>query len=321
MRRTERFGWLEWLIVLGFVLSIALVGVSIVRSVHMVSRLHQDEPIRPWMTVPYVAHSYHVPSSILYRALGLPPGPHDRRPLADIARLQHRSVQDVIADLQKAITQARTSPLPSPTDPPGRAVSLSGQLLAAFALYGLPVLFGVVLLGSAGVPIPGVVVVIVAGALVQQGELNLWWVVGLACSAAILGDNIGYALGRFGRHHLAHRFIWRLGGESRLKDAEALAGKWSGFGIFLSRWLLTPFGALINLASGMGAYPYPRFLLFDVSGEVLWAIEYVLLGELLSNRIATVMDLLGQVSWVVVGLIGAIIFGWLIVRRLRQSRR
>jgi membrane-associated protein len=199
-------------------------------------------------------------------------------------------------------------------------VSLSGQLLAAFALYGLPVLFGVVLLGSAGIPVPGVVLVIAAGALVQQGEMNLWWVLGLTCSAAILGDNLGYAIGLSGGRRLAHRITRRVG-ESHLRDAEALARKWGGLGIFFSRWLLTPLGSSLNLASGMAAYPYLRFLLFDVSGEVLWTLEYVLLGELLSDRIGTLMDLLGQLPWVVLGLISAAIFGRSIGRHLRKSRR
>jgi hypothetical protein len=116
MRETEQSGRLEWLIILGFILSVVLVGVFIVRSFHVASTLRQDETIRPWMTVPYVAHSYRVSSSILYQALGLPPRPHDRRPLAQIARAQQRPVQDVIADLHKAILEARaSSPPPSPT--------------------------------------------------------------------------------------------------------------------------------------------------------------------------------------------------------------
>jgi hypothetical protein len=122
MKNTGWFGRREWLILLGFVLSVALAGVFAVRSFHDVARLHQDEPIRSWMTVPYVAQSYQVSPSILYQALGLPSRPQDRRPLSAIAQAQHRSVQDVIAGLQRAIVQARSSPppsAPSPQNPPG----------------------------------------------------------------------------------------------------------------------------------------------------------------------------------------------------------
>jgi hypothetical protein len=121
VKKTGRFDWHEWLIILGFVLSLALVGVFVARSVHVVRQLHQDEPIRPWMTVTYVAHSYRVSSSILFQALGLPARPRDRRPLSTIARAQNRPVQDLIADLQRAIAQARSLPPPSPPNPPGSA--------------------------------------------------------------------------------------------------------------------------------------------------------------------------------------------------------
>jgi membrane protein DedA with SNARE-associated domain len=185
----------------------------------------------------------------------------------------------------------------------------------------MPVLFAVVLMGSAGLPLPGVILVIAAGALVQQGELNLWWVIGLTCSAAILGDSIGYAIGLTGGRRLAHRITGRFGGQSRLLAAEALARKWGGPGIFFSRWLLTPLGSSINLVSGMAAYPYHRFLFFDVTGEILWAIEYVLLGVLLGNRLGSLMDLESQIPWIVVGLIGAAIFGRGIVRYVRNHNR
>ncbi len=200
-------------------------------------------------------------------------------------------------------------------------MTVGGQLLAAFSLYGLPVLFGVVLLGSAGLPIPGVVVVIAAGALVRLGEMNLWWVLSLTCSGAVLGDNLAYAIGRTGGRRLARRITARIGGERRIQQAEALSMKWGGLGIFLSRWLLTPVGAPLNFVSGMTAYPHPRFLLFDVTGQILWTVEYVLLGELLSDRIATLLQLLGQLPWLALGLIGAVVFGRGLAGYLRKRRR
>jgi hypothetical protein len=123
MARTEHTNWSEWLIILGLILSVALTGVFVVRSVRVAAQFRQDEPIRPWMTIPYVAHSYHVPAAVLYQALGLPlpARPYDRRPLEVVARLQHRPVQDVIADLYRVIKITRTSPPPSTPDQRGSA--------------------------------------------------------------------------------------------------------------------------------------------------------------------------------------------------------
>jgi hypothetical protein len=110
----------QWLVVLAFVLVVSVTGLFAVRTVRRAIywHYHQDEPIRPWMNLGYIAHSYSVPPWVLHQALGLPPKP-DRRPIREIAREQHRSVNEVIAILQDAIVHARP-PYPPPGPPPPR---------------------------------------------------------------------------------------------------------------------------------------------------------------------------------------------------------
>jgi hypothetical protein len=112
--------WRQWLVVLAFVLVVSVTGLFAVRTVRRAIywHYHQDEPIRPWMNLGYIAHSYSVPPWVLHQALGLPPKP-DRRPIREIAREQHRSVNEVIAILQDAIVHARP-PYPPPGPPPPR---------------------------------------------------------------------------------------------------------------------------------------------------------------------------------------------------------
>ena len=113
------FRWQQWLVVILFLL---VAGFTAFRAVHTVRRVvywqaHRDEPIRGWMTVGFVAHSYLVPPRVLYDALGLSDRPRDRRPLREIAKAQRRSMDEVRAILQDAITQARQqSPPPTPPD-------------------------------------------------------------------------------------------------------------------------------------------------------------------------------------------------------------
>jgi hypothetical protein len=118
-------GWKKWLLVLAFVASAALTVVFALRAVHRRPHPKIDEPIRPWMTVIYVAHSHHVPPHLLYEALGLQHKPHDRLTIARVAREQNRPVGSVITDLMKAIDHARLAePAPSPpgpAHPPGPA--------------------------------------------------------------------------------------------------------------------------------------------------------------------------------------------------------
>jgi hypothetical protein len=108
----------QWLVVLAFALVVSFTAFFAMRTVRRAIywHYHQDEPIRPWMNLGYIAHSYSVPPWVLHQALGLPPQP-DRRPIREIARAQNRSVEEVIAILQDAIVHSRP-PYPPPGPPP-----------------------------------------------------------------------------------------------------------------------------------------------------------------------------------------------------------
>ena len=116
------FGWRQWLLVAALVLVLGFTGLHVAHVVRgaIYWRQHRDEPIRSWMNLGYVAHSYRVPPHVLYRALDLPfepRAPRDRRPLREIAKAQGRSMDEVRAVLQDAITHARPPHPPPP--PPG----------------------------------------------------------------------------------------------------------------------------------------------------------------------------------------------------------
>jgi membrane protein DedA with SNARE-associated domain len=198
-------------------------------------------------------------------------------------------------------------------------MNISDQLLAAFILYGLPVLFGVIVVSSIGFPLPSSFLLIAAGSFVEQGEINLWWLILLAIIGAILGDQIGYGIGRWGGHRVVLRVEKWFGGENRLDAAIASTKKWGGFSIFFSRWLITPLGPWLNLTSGVTTFSYPQFLFWDVTGEILWVILYVMAGKMFSDRIEALTEMLGNLIWVVVGIIAAIIFGWMLFKNFRTT--
>ena len=101
-----RQGWL-WLALLVALAATTLFGArSARRAVEW--RRHADERVRPWMSLGYIAHSYHLPPQSLHRALGLSPG--DRRPLVVIARVRHQDVNHLIAQVRLAILQTRKTP-------------------------------------------------------------------------------------------------------------------------------------------------------------------------------------------------------------------
>jgi membrane-associated protein len=194
-------------------------------------------------------------------------------------------------------------------------VSLSEQLLGELALYGTPLLFGITVISCAGVPLPASLLLIAAGSFADHGEMNGPLVVTFASLGAVLGDQIGYMLGRWGDRALTARVSRWLGSEERLAQAEAHARKWGGTGIFITRWLATPLGPFVNLASGFMRYSWFRFLLWDIVGEVLWVALYVGVGEVFSHRVQMLSGLFGQVTWAVAALFIAMVLGWMLWRR------
>ena len=70
-----------------------------------------NEPIQAWMSVPFIAHTHHLPASVLFQAIGVQPRkPHDRRSVRHIARDLNRPIPELIAQLQRAIDAAGQPP-------------------------------------------------------------------------------------------------------------------------------------------------------------------------------------------------------------------
>jgi membrane protein DedA with SNARE-associated domain len=198
-------------------------------------------------------------------------------------------------------------------------MSITDQLLEAVLLYGLPVLFGVIMLASVGVPFPVSLTLVAAGSFAKQGEMKLVPVLIAASIAAILGDQIGYGLSRWGGRRLINRITRRLGGAAKIKRAEALSKRWGGPGIFFSRWLVTAPGPWLNVTSGIARYPWRRFIFWDVLGQVLWVVLYVMLGYIFSDRVQYIAEILGNLAWAILALIAALILGWQLFRYFHQS--
>jgi hypothetical protein len=94
------------LLTAGFLLAIALTFVFGYRAGRHAHFLRwENEPIRGWMSLPFVAHAHHVPVETLYGAIGLDPQKEDRRPIRRIAREQKRPTEDLIQQLDQAIAR------------------------------------------------------------------------------------------------------------------------------------------------------------------------------------------------------------------------
>jgi membrane-associated protein len=197
---------------------------------------------------------------------------------------------------------------------------MSDQLLAAVSQYGAPALFGIVTIAAIGVPLPITLLLIVAGSMISQGVMNLWWAIGAAGAGSVLGDQAGYAIGRWGGSAVITKLSGLFGRRTTLQAMEAKAKAWGGPGIFITRWLLSPLGPWINLASGTAGYPWHRFLFWDILGEVTGAGIYITLGRFFSDRVMALYAVLGDLTWAIAALLATIILGYQLLARLRRPR-
>jgi membrane protein DedA with SNARE-associated domain len=126
---------------------------------------------------------------------------------------------------------------------------------------------------SAGLPLPGETALITASVLASQDRLWLPLVIGIAAATAIVGDNIGYELGRHG----ARRVLSRPGRfEDRrkafLERGEAFFDRHGGKTVFIGRWL--PFLRVTAAwLAGANRMPWPRFFAWNALGGICWAIS------------------------------------------------
>jgi len=174
-------------------------------------------------------------------------------------------------------------------------------------------------MAAVGVPLPANLLFVAVGSFVKQGEMKMWPAIIVATVAAVLGDQIGYGLARWGGRRLVTRISRKIGGEARIKKAEALAKRWGGPAIFISRWTVTSLAPWLNVTSGIAEYPWRRFILWAVLGDLLWVVLYVMLGYIFSDRVQAIAEVLGYLAWVILGFIAAVILGWKLMQYLRAQ--
>jgi membrane-associated protein len=169
---------------------------------------------------------------------------------------------------------------------------------------------------SAGLPVPGETSLIAAAVLASQGRLSIPLVIAVAAGAAIVGDNIGYLVGRRGGRWLLTRRGWAESRRERLlARGEAFFERHGGKAVFLGRWLpwLRITAAWLAGASRM---PWPRFLLWNGLGGVAWATSIGLAAYFLGQAAAAVI---GATGIILLALVGAAGTGALLVRRQRTA--
>jgi len=182
-------------------------------------------------------------------------------------------------------------------------------------IYGYWAVFFGVMLENAGLPVPGETILLVAGYFSSTGEFNIALVMLIAAVGAVIGDNIGFAVG----HHFGRAFILRVGRFVFLtpKRFEHMENYFKSHGnktIFVARFItgLRVFAALLAGASNMR---WRTFLFYNVTGAILWSIVITTLGFLFGESLPILIRWVGRSGTIllVAGVVGAIV-AWRIYR-------
>lgn len=199
-------------------------------------------------------------------------------------------------------------------------MDLETTVLNALAQYGAVAVFAITVVAAIGLPLPASFMLVVAGAFIGQGDLDRWPVVLAAATGAILGDHVGYGVGRLGGRKLALRLSARLRAEHLLDRADRFAHRYGGLSIFFSRWLVGALGPYVNLTTGITHYALPRFSAWDVLGEIVWVLAYVQLGILFYDQLSLVTDVLGDFTWLGLGLLAVFLIGYRLIKEMRRDK-
>jgi membrane-associated protein len=191
---------------------------------------------------------------------------------------------------------------------------LGEAFLTGMLAYGPPVLSVALLLGAVGLPLPGTMFLLAAGAFAGQGVLDWPLAAPLALVGVVVGDSTGYILGRYGGPLVVRRFA----GNQTWGRAQNAFDRQGGWAIVLTRFLLTPLAVPVNLIAGSSRYPFGRFLSFDTAGELVWVMLYGGLGYLFADSWEVINSLAGNLSGLLVGAVALGAGAYLAYRHWRK---
>ena len=188
------------------------------------------------------------------------------------------------------------------------------ELSSLLSTYGYAAVGGIVALESIGLPVPGETTLIAAALIAGTShDLNIWAVIGAASVGAIIGDNVGFWIGR----EFGYRLLRRYGRyvhltKPRIKVGQYLFLRQGGKVVFFGRFI-TVLRALAAFLAGVNRMAWRRFLFFNATGGIVWASIYGFAAYYVGNEVSHLAE---PVVIALASLTGvAIVVGFFVLRR------
>jgi membrane protein DedA with SNARE-associated domain len=185
--------------------------------------------------------------------------------------------------------------------------------------YGLVLLFALVAVESAGVPLPGETALITAAVLArpEHHHYSLAWVIVVGAAGAIAGDNVGYWLGRVGGRKLLSRWsVTERYAAKALPPSERFFRRHGAKTVFFGRFI-----ALLRVTAawlaGISHMTWWRFFAWNAAGGIAWAIGVSLLAYWAGKAVAEAVSHYGLYGVVAVVVLGVVVLVGLKIWRNR----
>jgi len=188
-------------------------------------------------------------------------------------------------------------------------------------LYGYPVVGGAEFISSAGIPLPMAAILLLAGSLTTAGMMSLLPLILIVTACGIAGDLLDFYLGRRAVGLASARIGgWNLVDSRAAMGAQRFLSRYSGMAIFLSRWLFTPIASVVSLLAGFSGYPFRKFLVADIAGDLFGATLYLTAGGAIGAAWPEISSFLSSIPGLVTATILGLALIGLGIQRLRQAR-
>lgn len=194
---------------------------------------------------------------------------------------------------------------------------MTETLLALVPTYGAWLVFAATFLSCLAIPAPSSLIMLAAGAFVASGDLNSYAILGSAYAGAVLGDQLGYWIGRTGGATIWAYLRKNKNTINMLDQAEVSLKQRDLVAVYLTRWLFSAVGPYVNLLCGATKMSWTRFTVADLAGEATWVAVYVGLGIAFASQIETLGSTLGNLA----GALGAGLVTFLLGRALWRASR
>jgi len=187
---------------------------------------------------------------------------------------------------------------------------------------GYPAVFLLVMGECMGVPIPGETALLIAAAAAGNGKMfTIMWVIVAAASGAIVGDTLGYWIGRRGGFPLVLRITAKFHIPSKhLENAERFFFRHGGKAVFFGR-SVSYLRVLTALLAGVSRMNYRRFLFFNVIGAIVWAVVFGLAGYYFGKNLGFLQQRIHEIAWgfLIAAVIGVAVY--YIRKRLKSQEK